>query len=168
MSLVTHFHRLFAYDNWANLEATRSLKASGSPPARALRLLGHIFGAEWLWLGRLQEGAAGVAVWPELTLEECEAQTASLPWAWEAYLNSLSPRRLSVSVHYTNTKGEPWSSRVADILTHVVMHSAYHRGQIASDLRTAGQTPVLTDFIHATRQGLIMEGPKPRKRRERR
>jgi len=44
---------------------------------------------------------------------------------------------------------------VEDILTHVTIHSAYHRGQIASDLRAAGQAPAYTDFIHAVRLGLI-------------
>jgi uncharacterized damage-inducible protein DinB len=44
---------------------------------------------------------------------------------------------------------------VEEILTHLVIHSAYHRGQIASDLRAAGQEPAYTDYIHAVRQGLL-------------
>jgi uncharacterized damage-inducible protein DinB len=35
------------------------------------------------------------------------------------------------------------------------MHSAYHRGQIASLMRAGGGIPAYTDFIHAVRQGLI-------------
>jgi uncharacterized damage-inducible protein DinB len=54
-----------------------------------------------------------------------------------------------------NTKSEPRSSSVQDILTHVLLHSAYHRGQIASQVRAGGETPASTDFIHAVRQGLI-------------
>ena len=42
-----------------------------------------------------------------------------------------------------------------DILTHVTMHSAYHRGQIAADVRVAGFTPAYTDFIHAVRTGSL-------------
>ena len=41
------------------------------------------------------------------------------------------------------------------MLTHVVMHSAYHRGQIASHMRESGLTPAYTDFIHGIRQGLV-------------
>jgi len=37
----------------------------------------------------------------------------------------------------------------------VVMHSAYHRGQIASSLRAAGLAPAYTDFIHGIRQGFV-------------
>jgi uncharacterized damage-inducible protein DinB len=58
-------------------------------------------------------------------------------------------------VTYTNSKGEVWTSGVEDILTHVTIHSAYHRGQIASDLRAEGHTPAYTDFIHAVRQGFV-------------
>jgi uncharacterized damage-inducible protein DinB len=35
------------------------------------------------------------------------------------------------------------------------MHSAYHRGQIASQMRASGKTPAYTDFIHGVRQGLV-------------
>jgi len=44
---------------------------------------------------------------------------------------------------------------VQDILTHVLLHSVYHRGQIAADLRAGGAQPPYTDFIHAARQNLI-------------
>jgi uncharacterized damage-inducible protein DinB len=62
---------------------------------------------------------------------------------------------LRVGVTYKNTKGEPWTNSVEDILTHVIMHSAYHRGQIAADMRASGHTPAYTDFIHAVRQKLL-------------
>jgi len=38
---------------------------------------------------------------------------------------------------------------------HVIMHSAYHRGQIATDMRAAGLTPAYTDFIHSIRRGFV-------------
>ena len=56
---------------------------------------------------------------------------------------------------YRNSQGETWSSRKDDILMHVVMHSAYHRGQIAADMRIAGLVPAYTDFIHSVRQGFV-------------
>lgn len=58
-------------------------------------------------------------------------------------------------VTYSNTKGQQWTSSVGDVLTHVVMHAAYHRAQIAAELRRAGHTPAYTDFVHATRQGFV-------------
>jgi uncharacterized damage-inducible protein DinB len=74
---------------------------------------------------------------------------------WETYLRALPAGAFDENIEYRNTKGEEWSSRVEDILTHVLMHSAYHRGQIALEMRTAGAEPASTDFIHAVRQGFM-------------
>ena len=62
---------------------------------------------------------------------------------------------LSRSLAYKNSKGESFTSQKQDVLLHVVMHSAYHRGQIAADMRAAGFTPAYTDFVHAVRQGFV-------------
>lgn len=74
---------------------------------------------------------------------------------WRKYLAELAPDDLAKTVSYKNSKGEPWTSTVEDVVTHVLLHSAYHRGQIASFMRANGDTPAYTDFIHAVRQGLI-------------
>jgi len=147
--------RLLAWDAWANREAIASLRAAGSPPARALRFMAHVSAAERLWLGRLRQDPAPVVVWPELTLEECAAESEAMAGAWGAFLDAAPGADLERPVGYRNSKGEPWTSTVGDILTHVVTHSAYHRGQVASVLRAAGFTPAYTDFIHAVRQGLL-------------
>jgi uncharacterized damage-inducible protein DinB len=108
-----------------------------------------------MWLARIRKEQK-VSVWPGLTLLECEQQLAELPELWRDYLAALTPEQLSVKVPYVNSKGESWSNTVEDILTHVILHSAYHRGQIAQDMRAAGIEPVNTDFIHAVRQSLVV------------
>ena len=70
-------------------------------------------------------------------------------------LASLDEDGLRDGVAYRNSKGEFWTSTVGDILTHVVLHASYHRGQIAAAVRQAGGEPAYTDFIHAVRLGLI-------------
>ena len=62
---------------------------------------------------------------------------------------------LDDQVEYRNSKGELWRSRVEDILTHVLFHSTYHRGQIALLMRASGMEPAYTDFIHAVRQRFV-------------
>jgi uncharacterized damage-inducible protein DinB len=37
-------------------------------------------------------------------------------------------------------------------LDYALFHAAYHRGQIALQMRSAGMGPAYTDFIHAVRQ----------------
>jgi uncharacterized damage-inducible protein DinB len=50
-------------------------------------------------------------------------------------------------VHYTNSDGQHFETSVSDILTHVALHGAYHRGQVAHLLRGAGAEPQATDYI---------------------
>ena len=151
---MIHLSRLLRYDIWANGETLDSLR-QGPPPARSLKWMGHIVGAEYLWLARLREEPAPLPVWPDLAVEQCAAHLGELSGMWHEYLADAGANRVAQRVTYTNSKGEEWTSAVEDILTHVTIHSAYHRGQIASDLRAAGQIPAYTDFIHAVRLGLI-------------
>jgi uncharacterized damage-inducible protein DinB len=163
---------MFAYDAWANRECLRALRVGGAARVAeasatavglgsAVRRMGHILSAEKLWLERMRLLPQSVAVWPGSTIEECEALTEEMAAAWKAYLARLSDGGLSSEcgldekVEYKNSKGELWSSRVGDVLTHVLMHSAYHRGQIALEMRAAGMEPAYTDFIHAVRQELV-------------
>jgi len=155
MDLLTYLRRSFAYNAWANQETLASLEQMGSPPAKALGRLAHLVGAEYLWLSRLGSAGMVLAVWPELTLAECQAEFAALGHEWQDYLQKLATTQLSEQIRYTNSKGEPWTNRVEDVLTHVLLHAAYHRGQIAADVGGTGHTPAYTDFIHCVRQGLI-------------
>lgn len=147
--------RLFVYDDWANREALASLKAAGTPPPRAVQIMAHILAAEWLWMGRLKQDRSPVAVWPEWTLEQGDMELGRLKPAWNAYLDTLRAEDLLALVAYVNTVGQAWTNTVQDILTHVPVHSAYHRGQIAYALGRAGGQAAYTDFIHAVRRGFV-------------
>lgn len=149
------FQRLFQYDDWANHATLQSLERTSNPSLRSLRLMAHIVAAECLWHARLRQLPQPMAVWAELDLNDSTSQLLQLRSLWHKYLGELNANRLNDSVAYTNTKGERYSNSIADILTHVVMHSGYHRGQIAAEVRTNGGEPAYTDFIHAVRQGFI-------------
>jgi len=155
MELLKHLRRQFAYNDWANREVLAALSASAHSGARPRQLLAHILSAERLWLERIQRQPQSLAVWPDLSLDQCEAQIAELARLWREFFSQLSAARLSDKIAYQNTKGEPWNSTLEDILTHVLLHSAYHRGQIAGHMRAGGEQPAYTDFIHAARRDLI-------------
>lgn len=151
---VGWFVRLMRYDAWANAEALGSLRA-GPPPAKALRWMGHLVGTGELWLSRLRDEPPPLPVWPQLDLEQCASGVTRLAERWPRYLERLRDEDLAEPVGYRNTRGEYWSSTVADILTHVVNHGSYHRAQIAAAVREGGGEPAYTDYIHAVRQGLL-------------
>jgi uncharacterized damage-inducible protein DinB len=146
---MAEIERLLAYDDWANRETLRSL--GGTPPAAACRRFAHILGAERTWLQRIT-GGAPVAVWPEPDLAAFAGELDDLRRRWRGVLAAEDPLR---TVAYTNTKGRRFESTVGEILLHVVLHGAYHRGQIAADLRAHGVEPAYTDFIHATREEFL-------------
>jgi uncharacterized damage-inducible protein DinB len=155
MEILNHLRRQFSYDAWANGEVLAALKESRSSTAKPLQLLAHIISAERLWLERIQQQPQSLPVWPEFTIERCSAEVEKTGALWHEYLGQLSARQLSNDIAYKNSKGEQYTSSVSDVLSHVLLHSAYHRGQIASQMRSDGNEPAYTDFIHATRQGLI-------------
>jgi uncharacterized damage-inducible protein DinB len=155
MDTLRHLRRLFHYDIWANRETLEALKKTGDPPSRSLKILGHIVAAEELWLVRIKQTGESVVVWPEITMDQLEQHLNELSKTWNQYLNGLDSSKLSQPVSYKNSKGKAWTNNVEDILVHTAMHSNYHRGQIAIDLRTFGLVPAYTDFIHFVRQGFV-------------
>jgi uncharacterized damage-inducible protein DinB len=153
------FLRMFTYDDWANRQCLAAMHSSESISADTAGRMAHILSAQRLWLERILKQPQSMPVWPSSTVEDCIAMADEMSTAWRNYLerlaNQFAPGSLDDKVEYRNSKGEPWSSRVEDILTHVLFHSAYHRGQIALQMRASGMEPAYTDFIHAVRQGLV-------------
>src|SRR4051812_8134030 len=112
------FDRLFLYDDWANREVLASLSRPPSLPPKALRWLAHILAAERLWLNRLRADPTPVVVWPDWTLDPCAVEIEELADLYRTYLGFLTPEGLQASVPYVNSQGEPWTSRVEDVLMH--------------------------------------------------
>lgn len=155
MDARAHYERLFAHDAWANRETLASLRRAATVPEKSLGRFAHLLSAERLWLERVLARPQTQRVWPHFDLDACAKEIDALTEDWRPLLASLDDARLDATLNYVNTKGERWQSRLGDVLDHVIAHGSYHRGQIASDLRTAGSEPALTDFIHAVRSGAL-------------
>jgi uncharacterized damage-inducible protein DinB len=138
METKQHFLKMFTYDDWANREFLAALRPLDPPPSKVLRILAHTLSAQKLWLERLQRVPQSVAVWPTSTVEACSAWSEEMYSSWRQYLDAQSPSGFDEKIDYRNSKGEPFSSRVEDIITHVLIHSAYHRGQAALCRTSAG------------------------------
>lgn len=149
--------RLFRQDAWANRASLAALRGAADVPERAWRTFDHLLAAEDLWLSRILADGRGVVVWPSIVPEAREALLDELAGRWERMLAEAPPGWLDEEVGYVNSLGEPWRNSVQDVLLHVLQHSAYHRGQIASALRLSGNEPPYTDYIHAVRRGLLAE-----------
>lgn len=154
MSMIDHIRRLFGYDDWANREVLAAIRGAGSA-GRPLKLMSHILSAERLWYERMKGLGQTLPVWPEFSVQQCEEQAARMAQLWKEFLSPANEAELALPVSYKNTKGQGFTSAKEDVLLHVITHSAYHRGQIAAEMRATGFTPAYTDFIHAVRQGFV-------------
>lgn len=145
---MTHLARLFRHMWWADDAVRAALEAAGDrAPDRAVALYAHVLGAELVWLDRVEGAAPSVAVWPETSLAGCAALARRARERYETFLGSLTAEALPRPIHYTNSAGQAFDTPLEDILLHVALHGAYHRGQIAMLLRDAGAEPAPTDYI---------------------
>jgi uncharacterized damage-inducible protein DinB len=146
-----HFARLVDHLEWADKRVLASLRASPHAPPKALELYAHILGSEHVWLSRMYGTPPQLAVWPSLTLDECERVAPENATQLRKIVDALTADALQRGITYRNSAGDQFTSTLEDILTHVMMHGSYHRGQIASLIRAAGDSPSPTDFIFYAR-----------------
>lgn len=153
MESLDWFRKLFDYSGWGNQEAFQSIETVSGSQERALKVAGHIIGAQQVWLARL-EGAdpSTLTPWPDLNIEEMRIAAEDLHGRFTAFLDTLTPQKLEQDLVYRNTKGVEFRTPLRDVLMHLVMHSTYHRGQIAAAVREAGGKPAATDYVVYVRQ----------------
>jgi uncharacterized damage-inducible protein DinB len=119
------------------------LAASPGADPRALEYFAHIVGTEHRWLTRIDGRTPAYAIWPKLTVDECTELAAQNV----RELRETLKGDLERVVAYRNSAGLDLRSTVEDILTQVMLHGAYHRGQVSLLVRQGGGEPAPTDFI---------------------
>jgi len=159
---VDEARELFAYCAWANAQvfavsaalAPEQLNAAAASSFPSVRgTLGHIVGAEWIWLRRWRgESPTAAPGWAaEASLPELRDHLAAVEAEREEYLAGLRDDDLLRVVEYRTLAGQPSADPLGGLLQHVVNHSTYHRGQVATQLRQLGVTPPGTDLIRYLR-----------------
>ena len=146
--------RLFKFNEWANRRAIDSLKDPANHNAKAVRALAHLLIAEKTWLTRMTANpdTTGFDFWQGTTLEECERLAEEVKSGFAEFLDGLTEQKLDQVATYKNSKGVEYTTSYRDILQHVLMHSIYHRGQVAMAVRAEGGTPPYTDYIAFIRE----------------
>lgn len=155
---IQEIKKLFAYNAWANNRIFEALsKISESEYRRDLKTshgslagtLVHLVGVEKLWLSRLAGKPENTILRPQdaPTLQQLKSTWEDVAARMARFLAKLDDKSLQQPVSYTATEGERFSNSNQQILQHVVNHSSYHRGQIASLMRQTGAEPVPTDLI---------------------
>ena len=142
----THLEKMLAFEQWANERSLAALANAGYPAA-GLRWFNHILGAQDAWLGRLRGDPPGAAVWPETPPAGTAPAMRALAARLNDYLASTDSASLDQAISYRTTAGVEYRNTPFEILSHLTLHSHYHRGQIAATIRAGGHAPTPTDFI---------------------
>lgn len=146
--MTTYFRNLFAYDSTVNRQLLESLRDLSSVDPEARDLFAHLLASKKVWITRLNGAdTSGLAIWPELSWSECEDLIEENRDAYESFLTATTGEELKAEVTYRNSKGTVFETPARDILSHVLIHGGYHRGQIAKKVREAGEEPINTDYI---------------------
>lgn len=158
--LIERYRRWYDYERDCNAKVLASLR--GVPESqratdafgRATMLLAHLVAARQMWLFRLGATAERPReFFPEgVPLAELERRVGAIEAAWTSFLATLDDDGLERVVEYRSLEGDGYRGRVEDILTQLFGHAWYHRGQIATWLRSMGATPAVTDFVYWTRE----------------
>jgi uncharacterized damage-inducible protein DinB len=157
MDLET-IRELYDYNRWAN---ARTLDAASKVPADGFTreiggsfaslqgTLAHLFGAEWIWLERWR-GTSPRSLPFAMDFPDVGAirgRWTEVERGQQEFLSGLDAERLPEVVSYVNLSGQTFAYPLWRMLCHVVNHSSYHRGQVATLLRQLGAKPLSTDLL---------------------
>ncbi|MDQ0158942.1 DinB family protein [Alkalibacillus salilacus] len=144
---MEHFKNMFNHLYWSNNKILECLHNNDNKNAR--RLFAHILYAEQVWFARLKKETSPLSsLWVEdINVAECAKLAYENELSYTTYINQLNNSDLEQSITYQNSQGLEFETPIKEVLTHVVLHGQYHRGQINLHLRINGDKPVNVDYI---------------------
>ena len=139
------FIELFEYSHDCNQKLAELFRTySTQTSEKATKLYNHILNVHQVWNSRIEPNQNPFGSWEVHPLHEYPSIDQA---NFKNSLLILDKYELTTSIHYLNTKGQPFSNSVKDILFHIINHSTYHRAQIATEFRQNGLEPLMTDYI---------------------
>jgi len=147
MEYKAHFNSLLDYNSWANNNVVLALKKNNINNRKPIELFSHIVNAEIICFGRVNKDFNYPFKPFEIrSYDENINLLKSNNFKWKDFINSLKETDFNNVIEYKNIKGENCILRIWEIIIHMLNHSTYHRGQIASTLRSMDIQPPVSDF----------------------
>ena len=150
---------LLDYHYWARdviLEAVSPLTADQftrqfDSSFRSVRdTVAHIYAADWIWFTRWKgESPKSLVAYDQFPdVESIRRVWAELEGQVRPFVDALGEDGVSRVFEYKLLSGAAGASPFSEMLTHVVNHGSYHRGQVTTLLRQLGAAPPKsTDMI---------------------
>ncbi len=144
--MKTYFQSLYKYNHWCNEQMISLIKKHPKAYSeRAGTLIGHTLNTHHIWTCRLQRTDRKHGVWDIFKIEELAPYNQE---NFEASMYVLDRFDYEYLLTYINTIDETHTNRIKDILFHIANHSTYHRGQLMTELKLNGATPIPLDFTY--------------------
>lgn len=136
---------LNATDQLTPAELSRDFKTSDK---NVLETLAHVFGADRLWLARVNGECPTTLLTPEdRHLGVLTEQWPVLQQRWKDWAAPLTDRDFQAKIPYRDLKGNPYEHSLWQVVLHVVNHGTHHRGQVSGFLRSMGHQPPPLDLM---------------------
>lgn len=154
---------LYDYNAWANRRALDSAvpltveqftRPLGSSFSSVRDTLAHIWGSQWVWLERFQGRSPAALPDPGQfrDLDSLRAKWDGDEERLQRFVSSITQEDLDKVISYRTMKFGEYKNPLWQSMQHMVNHSTYHRGQIATLLRQLDAKPISTDLMHYYRE----------------
>ncbi len=147
MSEKSLLRRLIAYDRWANAQTHDSLAAVADQLPKAVTLLAHIHLGWDAWIDRIGQVERAIEWFPETGLEQCEKIGRAAQKRWDVFIAGLPDDWAEIEYTAKLLDGGVSRFTLNEIVTQLVTHGSYHRGQISTLVRGVGGEPLNTMFM---------------------
>lgn len=146
------YQEFFEYNYRVNKELALRFKSYDYDLGEEIvRLANHMLNAQQIWIARINQRETLSSPWIDFPLATFEERNQEL---FDAALKVIGAYELEGMISYRNFAGQKFENKVMDVLTHLVNHSTYHRGQIALLMRAGGFEPVKSDYIYFKKTAL--------------
>lgn len=158
MTIKDLLHRYAKYNQWAHkrlldliLGLSREQQHAVIPSSfnSLYKTLFHVWGATYLWFGRLNLAPVKISADPfNESMEELAKALETVDQQWVDWFNSKTDQELTEILHYNNLAGKPFQQSFDLLLQHIFNHGTYHNGQLVTMLRALGVDKIpATDFV---------------------
>lgn len=161
MSTSTLHQKLFQYHAWANAEFLNKmhgfdLAQLAAEQQAALRVMNHVRVVGEIFAAHLTGRTHGYAsdnTEHTPTLAELQAALQAVDHWYLDYVQGVSAQALAEPVRFVFTDGDKACMTREEMLTHVLTHAGYHRGEVGRIMKQC-ELPMPWDtyavFLHST------------------
>ena len=135
----------FEYNHFSNKKIIELIQNNPEVYSeKAKTLIAHTLNAQNIWDNRVMGLKPVQGVWDVFEISMLQKLNTV---NHEESIQIISEFDLKSEINYKNFSGDSFSNSLENILFHIINHGTYHRGQLISELKLNGATPIATDFI---------------------